>query len=56
VDWTVMYTARGKVGPFLASGTVDHGPLGRHVARMRLVDRGNADRLVATALAVFMPI
>jgi acyl-coenzyme A thioesterase PaaI-like protein len=55
-DWTVMYTARGKVGPFLAAGALDDGPLGRHAARMRLTDRGNGDRLIATALAVFRPV
>jgi hypothetical protein len=53
MDWTVMYTARGKVGPFLAGGIVDRGNLGHFAARMRLVDRGNDDRLIATALAVF---
>ena len=52
-DWTVMYVSRGKTGPFLTSGTVVDGQLGRYVVRMRLVDEGNQRRLVATALAVF---
>jgi hypothetical protein len=55
-DWTVMYTARGKIGPFVTSGTVTGGNLGRYVAQMRLVDRGNSDRLIATALAVLRPV
>jgi hypothetical protein len=54
-DWVVMYTARGKVGPFLTSGTAVAGSLGRCVARMELRDEGNDNRLVATALAVFRP-
>jgi len=52
-DWTVMYTARGKVGPFLTTGTVDVGELGRYSARMQLLDSGADGRLVATALALF---
>lgn len=54
-DWVVMYTARGKVGPFLTAGSAVAGDLGRCVARMELRDEGNQDRLVATALAVFRP-
>jgi hypothetical protein len=52
-DWTAMFTARGKIGPFRTSGTVAQGKLGRYVVRTRLVDAGNGDRLVATGLAVF---
>lgn len=55
-NWVVMYTARGKVGPFLASGTAVAGNLGRCVSRMELRDEGNENRLVATALAVFRPV
>jgi len=55
-DWTVLYTARGKIGPFAATGTVTGGALGRYVAQMRLVDRGNGDRLIATALAAFREV
>src|SRR6202034_470315 len=51
-DWTVMFTARGKIGPFVATGNVLSGNLGRYVVRMRLIDEGNDSRLVATALAV----
>lgn len=54
-DWTVMYTSRGKVGPFVTAGAVSRGPLARYVVRMRLTDEGNQDRLVATALAAFRP-
>jgi hypothetical protein len=54
-DWTVMYVARGKVGPFVTGGSVIGGSLGRYAVRMTLVDEGNQDRLVATALAVFRP-
>jgi hypothetical protein len=52
-DWTVMYTSRGKVGPFTTSGSVISGKLGRFLARMQLCDDGTENRLVATALAVF---
>lgn len=55
-DWVVMYTTRGKVGPFLTAGTAVAGNLGRCVTRMELRDEGNEDRLVATALAVFRPV
>lgn len=54
-DWTVMFVARGKIGPFVASGSVVDGRLDRYAARMQLNDAGNGDRLVATALAVFRP-
>lgn len=52
-DWSVMFVSRGKIGPFRAGGSVVTGSLGRHVARTMLTDEGNADRLVATAVAVF---
>jgi hypothetical protein len=54
-DWTVMFTSRGKIGPFVTSGSVTTGGLGRYAARMTLVDTGNQDRVIATALAIFRP-
>jgi hypothetical protein len=52
-DWTVMYTAPGRDGPFRTGGDALGGSLGRTVARVHLVDAGHGDRLVATALATF---
>jgi hypothetical protein len=52
-DWSVMYTGRGKTGPFLTGGGVVRGGPGRYAARMRLVDEGNDNRVVATAVATF---
>jgi hypothetical protein len=57
-DWTVMYTAAGRVGPFEASGTVigpDARPQ-RYAAQVQLVDRGRDDRLIAIGTAVFRPV
>ncbi len=54
-DWSVMFVARGTVGPFVASGDVIGGGLARTACRMTLRDEGNGDRVVASALAVFRP-
>jgi hypothetical protein len=54
-DWTVMFTARGKIGPFVATGSVIGGNLDRYAAQMQLHDEGNDDRLISTALAIFRP-
>jgi hypothetical protein len=52
-DWSVMFVARGTVGPFVTSGDVRVGGLGRVACRMTLRDEGNGNRVVASALAVF---
>ncbi len=57
-DWTVMYTAAGRVGPFEASGAVI-GPNARprrFAARVQLVDKGLDNRLVAVGVAVLRPV
>ena len=54
-EWTVMYRAAGRVGPFVTSGSVVGGRLGRYLARVRLTDEGSGGRLVATALAAYRP-
>jgi hypothetical protein len=54
-DWSVMFVARGTVGPFVTSGDVVRGELGRLACRMTLRDEGNGDRVIASALAVFRP-
>jgi hypothetical protein len=55
-EWTVMFRAAGRVGPFLAAGTAVGGSLGRYLARMRLTDEGNGGRLIATALGAYRPV
>jgi hypothetical protein len=55
-DWSVMYLQRGKLGPFVTSGEVVTGALGRIACRMMLRDEGHAGRAVSSALAVFRPI
>lgn len=52
-DWYVMFVARGKVGPFRASGEATVGTGGRCGVRLSLHDEGNADRVVTTASATF---
>lgn len=55
-DWTVFYTAPGKVGPFVARGTLiggDGPDPDRYGARVHLIDTGRDDRLVATANGFF---
>jgi hypothetical protein len=52
-SWHVMYTARGKVGPFRASGEAfasDQRTVGCFVS---LHDEGNDDRVVASASGAF---
>lgn len=55
-DWYVMFVARGKVGPFRASGEATAGSLGRAGVRLALHDEGNADRVVTTASATFRAV
>jgi hypothetical protein len=52
-EWTVMYRAAGRVGPFVTSGSVVGGGLDRLLASVSLHDEGHGDRLVATAYAAF---
>ena len=57
-SWHVMFTARGKVGPFRVAGEAAGGPGGgrRLGCRLSLHDEGNGDRVVATASATFQTI
>jgi hypothetical protein len=55
-EWTVMFRAAGRVGPFIADGTAVGGKLGRYLARMRLTDEGNGGRLIATALGAYRQV
>jgi hypothetical protein len=52
-SWHVMYTARGKAGPFRASGEAMPGAGGRIGCLLTLCDEGNDDRVVASASAAF---
>lgn len=52
-QWDVMFIAPGLVGPFVVTGEVDTGSLGRTTVRMKLHDQGNGDRLIAFATAVY---
>jgi hypothetical protein len=52
-SWHVMFEARGKAGPFRASGQAYSGPDGRVGVRVGLFDEGNGDRIVASASAAF---
>jgi hypothetical protein len=54
-DWTVMFTARGTHGPFVADGVATAGNLGRIVCRLTLRDEGRDDRVIASAVAAFRP-
>ena len=54
-DWSVMFVARGTVGPFVTTGDVVHGDVGRLACRTTLRDEGNGGRVIASALAVFRP-
>ncbi|MEX1008106.1 MAG: hypothetical protein WD271_09725 [Acidimicrobiia bacterium] len=59
-DWSVMFVARGTVGPFVTSGDflggdVVHDGLDRFACRMTLRDEGNGNRVIASALAVLRP-
>jgi hypothetical protein len=57
-DWTVMYTAAGRVGPFEARGTTIGSDSGRqrYAAQVQLVDKGLDDRLIAIGVALFRPV
>ncbi len=51
-DWSVMYLQRGKIGPFVVRG--EALPAADRVGvRLSLTDEGNADRPVASAVAVY---
>jgi hypothetical protein len=56
-SWHVMFTARGKVGPFRVEGEAAGGDGGGPVGcRLSLRDEGNGDRVVATASATFQTV
>jgi hypothetical protein len=50
-----MFVARGKIGPFRASGEAFPGRDGRVASSVSLFDEGNGDRIVTSAAAVFRP-
>ncbi|HEX5586662.1 MAG TPA: hypothetical protein VFZ17_05100, partial [Acidimicrobiia bacterium] len=54
-SWHVMFVARGKVGPFRASGEAFPASGGRVGCSVTLVDEGNGDREVTSSSAVFRP-
>jgi hypothetical protein len=54
-NWHVMFVARGKVGPFRASGQAFAGSAGRVGCRLSLFDEGNDGRVITTASAAFRP-
>jgi hypothetical protein len=54
-SWHVMFVARGKIGPFRASGEAFPGRDGRVASSVSLFDEGNGDRIVTSAAAVFRP-
>jgi acyl-coenzyme A thioesterase PaaI-like protein len=54
-DWNVLFVAPGRAGPFLVSGSVVSGRLGRIACQLSLRDAGNGERLVARCFAVFRP-
>jgi hypothetical protein len=53
-SWHVMYTARGKVGPFRASGEAFMAHDGGIGCFLSLHDEGNEDRVVASASCAFV--
>jgi hypothetical protein len=55
-SWHVMFEARGKVGPFVTTGTTFPAPDGRVGVRVDLTDEGTGNRVVATASAVFTSV
>jgi hypothetical protein len=55
-SWHVMFVARGKVGPFRASGNAFAGANGRVGCRLTLHDEGADDRVVTSAAASFVPV
>ena len=52
-SWHVMFVARGKVGPFRASGQAFAANGGSAGCRVQLHDEGNGDRVVTSASAIF---
>jgi hypothetical protein len=52
-SWQVMFVARGKVGPFRASGESYDGGQGRVGVRVSLHDEGNGDRVTSVGSAVY---
>jgi len=52
-SWHVMYTARGKAGPFRAEGRAMASERGRVGCFLELRDEGNGDRVVASASGAF---
>jgi hypothetical protein len=54
-SWHVMFVARGKVGPFRASGRAFLGTDNRVGCTVSLYDEGNGDRVVTSASALFRP-
>jgi acyl-coenzyme A thioesterase PaaI-like protein len=55
-DLEVHYLAAGRAGPFRAAGDVIRRSNGSSVVRVRLVDGGAGDRLLATAVAGVLAI
>ncbi|MCU1343743.1 MAG: hypothetical protein JWL70_9 [Acidimicrobiia bacterium] len=55
-SWHVMYTARGKVGPFRTTGEAFSGQDGGVGCFLSLHDEGNEDRVVASASAAFVRV
>lgn len=54
-SWHLMFVARGKTGPFRASGEAHRAHDGRVGCRVQLFDEGNGDRVVTSAAGVFRP-
>jgi hypothetical protein len=54
-DWSVLFVAAGRRGPFVVSGAALSGRLGRIACQLSLRDAGQADRLVARCFCVFRP-
>jgi hypothetical protein len=52
-SWTVMMERPGLIGPFVASGVVPSSVMSRLAVEVTLRDAGMADRVIATAAAVF---
>jgi hypothetical protein len=54
-DWTVMFVAPGKIGPFVVSGETFAGHGDRVGCHLTLRDEGSGDRVVSWGAAVFRP-
>ncbi len=53
-SWSVMFVARGTVGPFAVAGArAAGGRRGRIACHLDLLDEGNGGRVVASAIAIF---